>query len=156
MLGFWKKDFTEEILKDLEESQKEYEALRERYKEELGKWEKLSEKEGEKVKSMIDLRFRVLEDDLEFFRKRVLYFLLTFILGFGAINLYFMFYYMKYGVLTKGMVFLEIFFSLLFIFTFLYYLIREKKLVAEIYKYFVLSREMRKMLESEEYTGKST
>ena len=161
MLDFFKKrfkgkDLAEEILKDLEESQKKYEKLRKEYKGKLEEWKRLSEKEREEVKSMINLRFRVLEDDLKSLRIRVLHFLLTFVLGFAVVNLYFMYYYVKNKGLTESMVLFEVFFSLLFILTFLYYLVGERKLFAEIYKYFVLSEEMRKMLESEEYAGKST
>ncbi|WP_029523544.1 hypothetical protein [Persephonella sp. KM09-Lau-8] len=149
--AFKRKDVAEEILKDLEESQRKYERLRKDYEKELEEWKKLSSEERKRVKSIVDLRYRFLEDDLKSFRMRVLHFLLTFVLGFAMVNLYFMGYYAKYGVLTEGMILIEFFFSLLFILTFLYYFVREKRLVEGIYKYFVLSREMEEFLKKEKY-----
>ena len=160
MLDFFKKIFkrgdpAEEILKDLEESQRRYEKLRKRYQKELEKWKSLPENEKEKMKSVIDLRYKFSEDDLRSFRVRVLHFLLTLILGFAVINLYFMYYYVRYGVLTEGMVLVEVSFSLLFILTFLYYLVKEKRLVDEVYKYFVLSEEIRRLLKNKGYREES-
>jgi len=62
-----------------------------------------------------------------------------------------MYYYVKYGVLTESMVLVEVSFSLLFILTFLYYLVKEKRLVDEVYKYFVLSEEIRRLLKNKGY-----
>jgi len=82
MLDFFKKIFkredpAEEILKDLEESQRRYEKLRKRYQKELEKWKNLPENEKEKMKSVIDLRYKFSEDDLRSFRVRVLHFLVN-------------------------------------------------------------------------------
>jgi len=146
---FKRKDFAEEIIEDIEKSKEEYEKLKRKYEKELKEWEALPETKKKKIKSALDIKYRFLKDDLEFFRIRTLHTLLTFSFGFSIINLFYMFYFLKNKTLTDSMVLVEILFSVFFIGMFIYFLIKEKRLDNKRKKYFVLKSEMKKRLGEE-------